>query len=189
MSFDLLAWYVVAFWICFRVTLAITNPRAAFGVAAAVAAASLMLPSVAPLMTAVFAPFGFLLPALAIRDVAGRNGIKIAPFHVLEIAVAMFATALFIAASIGVFTFDPYRLGYGPLVPGALALVGILWTLYRKHFLIAAAILAAQITWSFGFLSPNFFDLVLHALVVPICAVWLLKWMVVGFVRQLKSAD
>ena len=188
MSFDLIAWYVVAFWICFRVTLVIAKPRIALGVAGGVALASLILPSMTPLMTAVFAPFGFLLPALAIRDVVGRSWIKIAPFHVLEVAAAMIAASLFIAASIGVFTFDPYRLGYGPIIPGTLALAGILWTCYRRHFVITAAILAAQITWSFGFLSPNFFDLVLHALVVPVCAVWLVKWIIAGLLHQFRSA-
>lgn len=127
-------------------------------------------------MVAVFAPFGILLPALALRDVVGRLGGAVMRFHPTEITVVLGLGALYIAASIGVFPIDPYRWGYGVLVPGIVALVGILWSLWRRHFIVTGAILVAQIVWAFGGLSPNFFDLIFHALLEPVCAVWLVKW-------------
>jgi len=175
MSFDVLAWLVIAFWIGFRVALIVVRPKIALGVGLVVAICSLVLPSIMPLMVAILAPFSFLLPALALRDVFGRTWIELAPFQVTDVILALIVSALFIAASIGMFPVDPYRTGYGPLVPAAVSLVGILWALWRQHFFILVALLAAQITWSFGFLSSNFFDLIFHALLVPICVIWLVK--------------
>jgi hypothetical protein len=177
MSFDLVAWLIVAFWIGFRAVLAFVPPTVALWMGAIVSVAGLVLPGVAHVMVAVLAPLGFVLPALAIRDLLGSTWIKVAPFHALEVTFVLIASTLFIAASIGVFPVDPYRLGYSAYVPGIAVLVGILWSFWRRHFFIAAALLTAQVAWSFGFLSPNFFDLTLHALIVPVCAVWLLKWM------------
>jgi len=71
MSFDVLAWLVIAFWIGFRVALIVVRPKIALGVGLVVAICSLVLPSIMPLMVAILAPFSFLLPALALRDVFG----------------------------------------------------------------------------------------------------------------------
>ncbi|WP_299732166.1 hypothetical protein [uncultured Tateyamaria sp.] len=187
MNFDLLAWLIIAFWIGFRVALTVSQLKVALGLGVVVAVASLVLPSVMPLMVAILAPFGFLLPALALRDVLGRTWIEIAPFHTLDVILVLIVSTLFIAASIGVFTVDPYRMGYGPLAPAVVTLVGILWTLWRRHFFILATLLAAQITWTFGYLSTNFFDLILHAILVPVCVIWLIKRKLVEISRHARS--
>jgi hypothetical protein len=177
MDVDLLGWVVVAFWSAFRVTSWVVSGRPALMLAGAVALIS-ALPIVSGLMVAVLAPFGLLLPALAIRDVLGRTGLRVERFHPLEILLALAALTLFIASSIGVFPFDPYRLGYGVLVPAIVSLCLVMWAVLRHHWLILIAILAAQTLWVWGVYGNNFFDHLFHALIVPCCAIWLVSWAV-----------
>lgn len=183
MGVDLLGWVVVAFWSAFRVSSWVVSGRPALMLAGAVALLS-ALPIVSGLMVAVLAPFGLLLPALAIRDVLGRIGLSVERFHPLEVLLALAVLTLFIASSIGVFPFDPYRLGYGVLAPASVSLCLVVWTVLRHHWLILIAILAAQMLWVLGAYGNNFFDHLFHALIVPCCAIWLVCWGVQSIWRR-----
>ncbi len=175
MSFDLVAWLVLVFWIGFRLTAPFTTQAVSLAVSLGLVVICVMVPVVSHLMVAVLAPIGFLLPALAIRDVLGRTALKVAPFSVVDVVLIMCAMTWYIAASIGVFAFDPYRLGYTAVAPGVLAACCLVWALLRGHFIVAIAVIASQAAWGFGWSGPNFFDNLLHALIVPICFVWIVK--------------
>lgn len=189
MSFDILAWIIIAFWIGFRLLLIVAQPKVAFSLAAIVAFFSLVLPSIMPLMVAILAPFGFLLPALALRDITGRMWVEIPPFQTPDVVVVLIASTLFIAASIGVFPVDPYRLGYSPEVPAIVSLASIFWALWRQQYFILGSVLVAQLIWSLGYWSPNFFDLILHAILAPICAIWLIERILARVSRDLRPVD
>lgn len=189
MSFDILAWTIILFWIGFRAILPVTQPKEAFGLALVVVLAGFVFTGIMPLMVAILAPFGFLVPALALRDICARMGGEVTPFQVPDVAVVFVASTLFIAASIGVFSFDPYRLGYSPKAPAIACLIGIVWAVWRRQFFVLGSILAAQLTWSLGYWSPNFFDLAFHAILVPICGIWLIKPLLDWAARHSRPVD
>lgn len=182
MSLDLIGWSILAFWIGFRLSRVVLSNRAAW-VGAAAFAAIAMLPVVANLMVAMLAPIGVILPALAVRDIFGKAGRISERFHLAEVTIAFCLTTIFIAASIGVIAFDPYRYGFGVLAPALLSLVGVGWAIIRGHHVVALAILLAQGLWVTGLSGHNFFDYSLHALLVPVTLLWLVKH-AVGAVRD-----
>lgn len=119
-------------------------------------------------VVALLAPFGVMLPALALRHMAGGLGLPVVPFGTLEIVVFLGLYVAFLAASMGVLPVDPYRLGYAPVPVGVMVLVVCLYgALTGNPFLPLVAVLG-QVAWVMGWGSSNWFDYVLHVLMVPV---------------------
>lgn len=123
---------------------------------------------------AVLAPFGVLLPALALRHVAVGLGGEIPGFSALEIAVFLAAYLLFLVASFGLLPVDLYRLGYAARPVALMVLALCLYALATGNWFLAVVVVAGQAVWAAGWSSSNWFDTVLHVLLVPIAAIALL---------------
>ena len=171
----------VAEWIALALVMAwvgfaIVGPVGAGAIALVVLLLRGWLP-VAGLM-ALLAPLGVMLPALALRQIAAGMGLVVTPFGSFELAVFLLAYLVFLASAMGVVSVDLYRLGYAP-VPVAvmvLALCGY-GVLTGQVFLPLVAVLG-QALWVIGWGSSNWFDHVLHAVLVPVTIVVLLLRMV-----------
>ncbi len=135
---------------------------------------------------AIFAPFGAMLPALAAQNMLRRTGADLVKFSTVEIVFLLSVYVLYLAASLGVFEFDPYRLGYSPVAGGIVAVAGILYFYLRKHWLPLYAIILGQLAWSFDIGSSNFFDHISHAVLVPSMGVILVTRCVSLLLRTLK---
>ncbi len=124
-----------------------------------------------PLSKAVVAlldPVGVVLPFLALRQMAGWIGMEIRPFHSTELVLFLIVYILFLAAATGKLRFDPYRLGYAPLPSGVVALgLCVIGAIQASLFLPLLAVLA-QAQWVFRAGSSNYFDHILHAVLVPV---------------------
>ena len=171
----------VAEWIALALVMAwvgfaIVGPVGAGAIALVVLLLRGWLP-VAGLM-ALLAPLGVMLPALALRQIAEGMGLAVTPFGSFELTVFLLAYLVFLASAMGVVSVDLYRLGYAP-VPVAvmvLALCGY-GVLTGQVFLPLVAVLG-QALWVIGWGSSNWFDHVLHAVLVPVTIVVLLLRMV-----------
>ncbi len=124
---------------------------------------------------AVLAPFGVILPAMALQNMARGFGLNVKEFRTIELVIFVILYLVFLCASLGVFTFDPYRFGYIPLNSHIIAIIGVLYALCRQYYPLAVAILLGQVLWFFDIGSSNFFDHISHALLVPIILVCLFK--------------
>lgn len=175
MILDLFIWGILVFWAVFRCLDPRVSMRRALAGAGAAGTLATILPPVSGFGLAVFAPFGFVLPALALRDLWARLGRSVVSFSTLEVSLLGGLTVVFLAASVGVTAFDPYRLGYGPVVPALLSLILLGWTLVRGHHALTVAVLLAQAAWTFGVTGSNHFDGLSHALIPFVCVVWLVK--------------
>jgi len=126
------------------------------------------------ILIAAFAPFGMVLPAIALQNMARKNGFQTKEFQTSELTVFLCIYFLFLCASLGVFTFDPYPIGYMPLYGNIITVILCLYTLWRGYYVLAAAIVLGQLSWALDYGSSNIFDHLTHALLVPVIVVTLL---------------
>lgn len=123
---------------------------------------------------AIFAPFGVMLPALALHHIAISLGLDAPVFSSIEIAVFLLAYILFLVAAFGLLSVDLYRLGYSPRVVGVMTLAVCLYAVATGNWLLALVAVSGQAIWAAGWSSSNWFDTVLHVTLVPIAAITLL---------------
>ena len=160
-----LAGWVVAPWLAVAL-------GAVVGLAVIALARDTLVPSG---LVALLAPFGVMLPALALRHMGGSLGLPVLPFGTVEIVVFLGLYVVFLAASMGVVPVDPYRLGYAPLPVGGMVLAVCLYgALTGNPFLPLVAVLG-QVAWVMGWGSSNWFDYVLHVLMVPVAVIVLVQ--------------
>jgi len=145
--------------------------RAALGLAIGAAAVALFGWSV-PVKAAMslLAPLGTILPALAIRHMLKMSGTPVRPFAALDLMVILALLILFYCGSAGVLPFDAYRTGYGPWAAPILTAAFCVWGWLRDNAFPPLMALTGQCIWMAGIGSPNIFDHVTHALLVPIIA-------------------
>ena len=117
---------------------------------------------------AVLGPIGIMLPMLALRHAAAGVGVNVAPFGTLELIVFVLVYMAFLAASMGVLPVDIYRIGYFPVPVGAMVLALCAYGALTGNFFIPLVAVLGQAAWVMGWGSSNWFDHVLHALLVPI---------------------
>lgn len=127
---------------------------------------------------AVLEPIGVVLPLLALRHMALAVCPDLAPWlgqwRAWELAALVLLYPVFLAASMGVWRAEPYRLGYHP-VPVALMVLGLcLYALAMPNPFLALLAVAAQAQWVLRAGSSNWFDHILHVLVVPVALFTLL---------------
>ena len=159
---------------------ALLGPREAVLAGAALAgAAALADPwlEFLSLTVALFAPFSLLVTAMALDDLARpfRKAPRLVPTPAWALGLGLAVMIAYLAASMGLVAFDPYRLGYQPPWPGVVVALLLLWAWRRGDLWLALACLAAQGLWHAGIGSDNGFDQIAHALLVPILAVRLAR--------------
>lgn len=122
---------------------------------------------------ALFAPFGVLLPALALQNSARVFGFNASRYRRRDIIVFLAIYLAFLAASAGVVDWHPYSYGYDAFGAAVVALVLAVFALWRGYVVVLAVVVTAQILWLAGIGSSNFFDQISHVLlifVLPISA-------------------
>lgn len=132
------------------------------------------LPFYAMIM-AVFAPFGLLLPILAVQSGLRDFGVPINRFATFDLIVILILYLGFISASVGVVAWDPYRYGYVPIWGGSVALLFCLYGVLRGHLGVCLASLGGQILWMMDVSSSNYFDHVSHLMIIPVITVCLIR--------------
>jgi len=123
---------------------------------------------------AILAPFGVMLPALALRHMAVSLGIEIPAFSAVEIGLFLVAYILFLVAAFGLLPVDLYRLGYSARAVALMTLGLCLYALATGNWFLALVVVSGQLVWAAGWASSNWFDTVLHVLLVPIAVITLL---------------
>ncbi|WP_371227791.1 hypothetical protein [Roseovarius sp. 2305UL8-3] len=123
---------------------------------------------------ALLEPIGVILPLLVLRQVAIALDWPMPTFNSLELFAFLVVYVGFLAASMGVFPVDPYRLGYAPWPVAIMVLILCLYGLLTGNWFVPLAAVAAQFLWVMGQGSSNWFDHMLHATLVPVVVVVLL---------------
>lgn len=127
---------------------------------------------------ALLSPLGVMLPALALRDVAATWGLPVVPFGTTELMIFITAYATFLASAMGVLPVDLYRLGYAPRPVAAMVLMVCGYGLVSGTLFLPLAAVAGQALWLARLGSSNWFDHVLHVVLLPVGVVALLLQMV-----------
>lgn len=126
-------------------------------------------------LMALLAPFGVMLPALALRHVAAQLGVTVQPFGTMELLIFLVLYTGFLAAAMGALPVDLYRYGYAP-VPVALMVLAVCAYGYATGSLLLPLVaVLGQAVWVLGWGSSNWFDEVTHALLVPVLIIVLVQ--------------
>lgn len=120
---------------------------------------------------ALLAPFGVMLPALAVRNVATTLGVPIPGFSAPEILVFLILYTAYLAAAFGKLPVDLYRLGYAPRPVALMVLTLCAYSFLTGNWFLALVAVAGQAFWTLGWGSSNWFDHVLHVLLWPLAVV------------------
>ncbi|MEQ9261187.1 MAG: hypothetical protein RIG84_19030 [Roseovarius sp.] len=123
---------------------------------------------------ALLAPFGVMLPALALRHAGMRLGLPMEPFATWEIALFLLAYTAFLASAFGVIPLELYRLGYAPLPVAAMVLAVCAYGFVTGNWFLPLVAVLGQAFWVLGWGSSNWFDYLLHVLMWPVAVVVLL---------------
>lgn len=127
---------------------------------------------------ALLAPLGVMLPALALRHAAAIWGVPVIPFGTTELLVFLTTYAVFLASATGLVPVDLYRLGYAPRPVAAMVLAVCACGLWSGTLFLPLVAVAGQALWVAGLGSSNWFDHILHAVLVPVVLVALILRMV-----------
>lgn len=176
--YETIGLYAVALWLLFRLLrIGVSDILALCGAAIIVALVSLVALDVPLMLMAMFAPFGAVLPALAIQNFTTQfGGYRSTDYHLAEVLGALAVYVLYLCAALGVFAFDPYRFGYQPVMGSVIILVLLAYSLWRGHVFLALALIVGQAAWAFDIGSTNAFDHMTHVILVPVlCVVALQK--------------
>lgn len=125
-------------------------------------------------LVALLAPFGVMLPALALRHMAVAQGLSVPGFSTAEIAVFLVLYTAFLCTAFGVIPVDIYRYGYAPWPVAFMVLAVCAYALATGNWFLAGVAVLGQLAWVMGWGSSNWFDMMLHVLLVPVAAVVLI---------------
>ncbi|SHL38700.1 hypothetical protein SAMN05444414_11299 [Roseovarius marisflavi] len=169
---DWIALALVMAWVGF----AVAGPVGAGAIALAV----LLLRGWVPVSTlmALLAPLGVMLPALALRQMAAGMGVAVIPFGSLELVVFLLAYLVFLASAMGVVPVGLYRFGYAPVPVAVMVLAACGYGALSGQVFLPIVAVMGQALWVMGWGSSNWFDHVLHAVLVPVTIVVLILRMV-----------
>jgi len=120
---------------------------------------------------AVLAPFGVMLPALALRHVLVQFGMPVPGFSSLEIGIFLLVYMVFLLTAFGVIPADLYRYGYAPWPVAGMVLAVCFYALVTGNWFLAGVAVFGQLAWVMGWGSSNWFDMMLHVLLVPVAVV------------------
>lgn len=123
---------------------------------------------------AVLAPFGVMLPALALRHMAGHLGLPVMPFATWELILFAVLYTGFLASAMAVLPVDVYRLGYAPLPVAGMVLAVCAYGALTGNWVLPLVAVLGQLGWIMGWGSSNWFDYMLHFLMLPLVLVVLI---------------
>jgi hypothetical protein len=129
-------------------------------------------------MVALLAPFGVMLPALALRHAATTLGVAMPPFATWELVAFLGLYTAFLATAFGVIPVELYRLGYAPMPVMVMVLAVCAYALVTGNWFLALVAVLGQAAWVMGWGSSNWFDHVLHAALWPVALVVLITRLV-----------
>lgn len=161
---------VLVAWCVQGVLGAVLAPLAAvlLGAAAGAAAMALTRRVLVGGAVALLAPFGVMLPSLALGAMAGRLGVDLVEFSQLELGVFLVGYTVFLLSAFGILREDLYRLGYAPVPVGIMVVVICLYAALSANWFLAAVVVLGQFFWVMKWGSSNWFDYVLHVLLWPV---------------------
>ena len=113
---------------------------------------------------ALLAPFGVMLPALALRHMAMGAGMPMVPFGTSELVVFLLGYTAFLCAAFGLLPIDLYRMGYAPLPVAVMVLAVCAYGAATGNWFLPLIAVLGQAFWVMGWGSSNWFDYVLHVL-------------------------
>lgn len=122
-------------------------------------------------MVALLAPFGVMLPALALRHAGVKLGFEVPSFGTLELGVFLLAYIMFLMTAFDVVPVDLYRFGYAPMPVAMMVLAVCGYGLATGNWFLPLVAVLGQAFWVMGWGSSNWFDFVLHVLLVPVTAI------------------
>ncbi len=120
---------------------------------------------------ALLAPFGVMLPALALGSVLAGFGVALPGFTTWEIAGFLLAYTAFLCCAFGVIPCDVYRLGYAPLPVAGMVQAVCAYGALSGNWPVALVAVLGQCFWALKWGSSNWFDYVLHILMWPVALV------------------
>jgi len=120
---------------------------------------------------ALLSPVGVMLPALALRDAGAAWGLPVTPFGTVELMVFLAASTGFLASAMGLLPVDIYRQGYAPRPVAAMVLMVCAYGLVTSSLFLPLVAVAGQALWVARLGSSNWFDHVLHAMLLPVVVV------------------
>lgn len=130
---------------------------------------ALVLRDTLPLRGAValLGPVGAVLPFVILRQMAAHSGASVEPFGSVELTVFAALYIAFLASAAGALPVDIYRLGYAPIPVAVIALALCAYGLGQGMVFVPLLAVTAQAMWVMGWGSSNYFDHVLHPVLVP----------------------
>ena len=117
---------------------------------------------------ALVGPIGVVLPLLVLRYIGADLGLSVQVFGTVELLAFLGAYLVFLAATLGMVPVDMYRWGYAPVPVGAMVLILCGYGALTGNVFIPLVAVTGQALWVTGWGSSNWFDHVLHVLLVPI---------------------
>ena len=171
-----LALAVLVAWCVQGLAGAVLAPLAAvlLGAAAGAAAMALTRRVLVGGAVALLAPFGVMLPSLALGAMAGRPGLDVVGFSQLELGVFWVGYTVFLLSAFGILREDLYRLGYAPVPVGIMVVVICLYAALSANWFLAAVAVLGQFFWVMKWGSSNWFDYILHMLLWPVAVLALI---------------
>ncbi len=124
---------------------------------------------------AVLAPFGVMLPALALASMAAGIGVEVVQFSAWELLAFLLLYTAFLTSAFGVIPVDIYRLGYAPLPVAGMVLAVCLYGLLTGNWFLSLVAVLGQVFWVMKWGSSNWFDYVLHVLLWPVALISLIS--------------
>ena len=188
LSFDHLAIGLLITWLVYRTVRGFVSGPTALALGGGLAALLLVFgqPPMS-MLVAVLAPMGFMIPALIGRDIAAGFGAPVTPLGVWDVGLALVVCTALTLATLGFLHVDLYRLGYLPFSGSLIALLAIAYCLFRRHFWLAAVLLAGQAVWVADIGSTNLFDYIGHLLIIPAALGWLTKSAIASLQDRLRA--
>ncbi|MCQ0094121.1 hypothetical protein [Roseovarius sp. M141] len=118
-------------------------------------------------LIAVLGPVGVVLPLLILRQMAAHLGVPVQPFGSAGLVIFVVLYIAFLASAAGAVPGDVYRLGYAPWPVAIMALALCVLGLWQGALFLPVLVVVAQAIWVMGWGSSNWFDHVLHPMLVP----------------------
>ncbi|WP_138933090.1 hypothetical protein [Roseovarius arcticus] len=121
-------------------------------------------------IVALFGPVGAVLPLIILRQMAAQLGVPVQPFGSVELLVFLALYLAFLASAAGAIPVDIYRLGYAPIPVAGIVLALCAYGFAQGSVFVPLLAVTGQAMWVMGWGSSNYFDHVLHPILVPAVA-------------------
>ncbi len=118
-------------------------------------------------LIAVLGPVGIVLPLLILRQMAGNLGVPVQTFGSVQIVMFILLYVAFLATAAGAISMDVYRFGFAPWPVAIMVLTLCALGLWQGALFLPVLAVVAQVFWVLGWGSSNWFDHVLHPMLIP----------------------